>query len=105
MPAVFGDCRVARGEASQGLKLARGRASLPRAALALALCGETNQAKSLIDELTKRYPEDTVINGLWLPAIHAAMGLQRGDAAQAIEQLQAASRYEAAAEFWPPYLR
>ena len=40
----------------QGLKLARGRASLPRAALALALCGEANQAKLLIDELSKRLP-------------------------------------------------
>src|SRR5216117_3826396 len=33
------------------------------------------------------------------------MELQRGNAAQAIEQLQSTSRYEAAAEFWPQYLR
>src|SRR5207253_2545345 len=50
-------------------------------------------------------PEDTVINELWLPAIRAAIELQLGNAAQAIEQLQATSRYEAAAEFWPQYLR
>jgi len=96
---------AARADAAQGLKLARGRASLPRAALALTLCGEANQARSLIDELTKLYPEDTIINSIWLPAIRAAMELQRGNAAQAIEQLQAATRYEAAAEFWPQYLR
>jgi len=102
--AVFGDCRQARVNAAQGLKLARGRASLPRAALALALCGEANQAGSLVDEMTKRYPEDTVINSIWLPVIRAAIDLQRGNAAQTIEQLQAASRYEAAAEFWPPTL-
>jgi len=65
--AVFGDCRVARSEASQGLKLARGRLSLPRVALALALCGETNQAKTLLDEVAKRFPEDTLINSVWLP--------------------------------------
>ncbi len=103
--AVFGDCRQARAGAAQGLKLARGRASLQHAALALALCSEMNQAKSLADELAKRYPEDTVINSIWLPAIHAAMELQRGNAGQAIEQLQAVTRYEAAAEFWPQYLR
>jgi len=103
--AVFGDCRRARADAAQGLKLERGRVSLPRAALALALCGEMNRAKSLVDELAKRYPEDTVINSIWLPAISAAMELQRGNAAQAIEQLQTTSRYEAAAEFWPQYLR
>ncbi len=107
--AVFGDCRQARADAIQGLKLARGRAALPRAALALALCGEANQAKPLSDELIKLYPEDTLINSIWAPAIRAAMNLQRGisnnGAAQAVEQLQAAFRYEAAAEFWPHYLR
>ena len=46
-----------------------------------------------------------MINELWLPAIRAAIELQLGNAAQAIEQLQATSRYEAAAEFWPQYLR
>ena len=55
--------------------------------------------------MIKLYPEDTVINSIWVPAIRAAMELQRGNAAQAIELLQPASRYEAAAEFWPQYLR
>jgi predicted Zn-dependent protease len=40
-----------------------------------------------------------------VPAIRAAIELQRGNAAQAIEQLQPVSSYEAAAEFWPQYLR
>jgi eukaryotic-like serine/threonine-protein kinase len=103
--AVFGDCRQARVDAAQGLKLERGRVSLPRAALALALCSESNQAKPLREELTKRYPEDTVINSIWLPVIRAGVELRRGNAEQAIEQLQITSRYEAAAEFWPQYLR
>ena len=103
--AIFGDRRRAKEYAAQGLKLARGRASLPRAALALALCSEQDQAKSLIDELIKLYPQDTVINSIWVPLIRAAIELQRGNAAQVIEQLQPASRYEGAAEFWPQYLR
>jgi hypothetical protein len=103
--AVFGDCRQARADAMQGLALERGRASLPRAALALALCGGANQVRPLIDDLTKRYPEDTVIHSIWLPAIRAALELQRGNPALAVDQLQTTSRYEAAAEFWPQYLR
>jgi len=87
------------------LNLARGRASLPRSALALALCSQTGQAKPLVDELTKRYPEDTIINFIWLPIIRAAIELQRSNAAGVIEQLQTTSRYEAAVEFWPQYLR
>ncbi len=103
--AVFGDCRQARVEVAQGLKLARGRMLLSRAALALSLCGETHQAQQLVDEVSKLYPEDTLMNAIWLPLIRAALELQRGNAAQAIEQLQATTRYEAAAEFWPQYLR
>jgi hypothetical protein len=91
--------------AQNALHLERGRASLPRAALALALCGETSQVKSLIDELTRRYPDDTVINSVWLPMIGAALELQRGNAQRAITLLQPAGRYEPAAEFWPQYLR
>jgi tetratricopeptide (TPR) repeat protein len=75
------------------------------AVLALALCGEASRAQRLTDELAKRYPKNTGINGIWAPPIHAAIELQRGNATQAIEQLKPASRYEAAAEFWPQYLR
>jgi tetratricopeptide (TPR) repeat protein len=96
----------ARGldEASCPAGPSRGRVSLPRAALALALCGESNQAKLLREELTKRYPEDTVINSIWPPLIRAGVELRRGNPEQAIEQLQATTRYETAAEFWPQYL-
>ncbi len=102
---VFGYCRRAKANSAQGLKLVRSRISLSRAALALALCGEAKQAQSLVDELSERYPEDTLINEIWLPLIRAALELQRGDATQVIERLQTASRYEAAAEFWPQHLR
>jgi tetratricopeptide (TPR) repeat protein len=102
---VFGDCRQARADAAQGLKLNRGRVSLPRAALAAALCGQTDQARSLADELSGLYPEDTLINSIWVPVIRAATELQRRNAAQAVDQLQTTSRYEAVAELWPQYLR
>ena len=102
--ALFGDSRQARAYASQSLKLLRGRLSLLRAALAFALCGESNQAKTLLDEIAKRYPADTLINELWLPVIRATLELQRGNAAQTIDQLQSTLRYEPAAEFWPAYL-
>lgn len=55
--------------------------------------------------MIKLYPEDTLINSIWLPAIRAAIELQSGNAEQTIHQLQAATRCEAAAEFWPQYLR
>jgi eukaryotic-like serine/threonine-protein kinase len=103
--AVFGLCQQAEADAAQGLQLVRGRASLPRAALAFALCGEVKQAQLLVDELTKLYPQDKLLNELWLHVPPAALELQRGQAAQAVAQLETTERYEAAAEFWPQYLR
>ena len=103
--AVLGNCQTSKTSAAQGLTFGRGRLPLARAALALALCGANPQAQSLADELAKRFPEDTLSQEVWLPVIRAALSLQQGKAAQAIEQLQATARYEAAAECWPQYLR
>src|SRR5262245_8777593 len=66
---------------------------------------DSDLAASCVEEIGKRYPEDTLFNSIWLPAIRAALELQRGNAAPTLEQLQATSRYEAAAELWPQYLR
>jgi len=79
--------------------------SRARLALALALCGEVSQAQSLVEELVKRYPKDTLVHRLWLPVIKAALELQRHNPIDAIQSLEAARRYEAAAEFWPQYVR
>lgn len=103
--AAFGQCSAARASAKQALALARQKRTLSHAALALALCNQPAQAQPLHDELVKRFPKDTLITGLWLPVIRAALELQRGNADLAIEQLQPAQRLEAAAEFWPQYLR
>jgi len=103
--AAIGQRAQARAAAAQSLALERNQESLSQAALALALCGETSQAQSLIDEMIKEYPKDTLINSLWLPMIRAATALERGNAGAAIKFLQPAIRYEAAAEFWPQYLR
>jgi eukaryotic-like serine/threonine-protein kinase len=102
---VFGQFTSAKAAAMQSLALDRNQIPLTRAALALAQSGEPSQVQSLIAELAKAHPKDTVLNGVWLPTIRAAMELQLGNAGQAIDLLQAASRYEAAADFWPPYLR
>ena len=102
--AVLGNCQTSKMTAAQGLSFARGRLPLARAALALALCGASSPAQTLTDELAKRFPEDTLSQEVWLPAIRAALSLQLGNGKQAIEQLRNTSRYAAVAEFWPPYL-
>jgi tetratricopeptide (TPR) repeat protein len=103
--AVFGQCAQIKEATSQSLALERNTRSLTRGAVALALCGEAGQAQSLVDELTRLYSKNTLINSLWVPVIRAATQINRNNPAEAVTQLESAKRYEAAAEFWPQYLR
>lgn len=103
--AAFGQCAQARESAAQGMALEHNRVSLPRMALALAMCGEGSQAQAMVEELARRYPKDTLINRLWVPMIRAALELQRHNPTEAVQLLDSAGRYEAAAEFWAQYLR
>jgi len=69
------------------------------------MCGEINPAQTRADKLAQLYPSDTRFNGIWLPVIRAAIELQRNNPARAIQFLEPATRYEAAADFEPQYLR
>jgi len=103
--AVLGKCAESKSAATQALSFERNQVSLTRSSLALALCGDVGQAQALVDELAKEYPQFTIVNGIWLPPIHAALDLDRNNAAQALTDLEPATRYEAAGEFWSQYLR
>ncbi|MGH9940708.1 MAG: tetratricopeptide repeat protein, partial [Blastocatellia bacterium] len=68
----------------------------------LALCGEAARAQSLADERARELPLDTLNNELWAPLIRATIELKRGRTAgaeKAIQLLQPARQYEAAASF------
>ncbi|MGA9393435.1 MAG: hypothetical protein WBV69_23600 [Candidatus Sulfotelmatobacter sp.] len=62
-------------------------------AMALSLGGDAAQAARLADDLTKRFPEDTVVQFEYLPVIHAA-ALLGGSATKAVEALAPAAPYE-----------
>lgn len=103
--AVVGNCQQARESSAQALFLARSNTTLLRGAIALALCGETAQAQTLANELAKANPKDTVINAIWLSTISAAIEIRKDNAALALQLLQPVGPYEAAAFFWPTYIR
>ena len=80
------------------------------AALVLARSGDAVRAEAAANRVSKRFPQDTLVNGYWLPAISAAIELHRNNAAQAVELLQSAVPYELAAPkdfppLYPGYLR
>jgi serine/threonine protein kinase/Flp pilus assembly protein TadD len=96
---------VLKTQTNKALNLERGKDVMKRAALALAVAGQTAEADALIKELHQENPKDTLLNELWLPLVRAAALLQTGKAKEAIEELEITERYERAAEFYPQYLR
>jgi tetratricopeptide (TPR) repeat protein len=98
MEADFGNPVPARAEAKAALTLSSGQSVLTRAAVALASAGESNRALQLADELAKRNPLDTLVNGYWVPTIRARVEINLHNPTRAIELLQTATPYERSEE-------
>jgi len=92
--AMFGNAIEARQRVAAGLGLSNGPGVQFAAALALAFAGDTARAQTLADDLDKQFPESTVVQFNYLPAIRAQLAMNRGDNAKAVDQLQAALPYE-----------
>jgi hypothetical protein len=105
--AIAGQCAEARQEIARGLGLGRNNFTLERASRTLALCGEGNDASRLSGELADRFSSATLTTRIQLPVSSAALAVQRGDSARALELLDTVKPYDhaPAAEFWPRYLR
>lgn len=102
--AVVGQCHVARESLSRLPTLPHMPDVFFDVGIALALCGETSQAQSLVDQRIKKYPKDRVANEIWAPLIQAAIEIERRNYGHAIRLLQDASRYKGITEFWYSYL-
>jgi tetratricopeptide (TPR) repeat protein len=93
--AVYGNPAEARQTAAEALKLAPTSQSVEaEAALAFAMAGDTVRAESLEQDLNKRYPLETQMQSLWLPAIQAQLALNRKNPTPALNSLQAPSTIE-----------
>jgi class 3 adenylate cyclase/tetratricopeptide (TPR) repeat protein len=92
--ALFGNLDEARKRVASVFRLSKGRDVQYGAALALALTGDAVRAKALADELGKDFPEDTIVQFNYLPALNAQLSVLRHDTVKAIELLQAAAPYE-----------
>jgi len=93
--AAYGNAAQARQQATEGLKLAPASQGVQsEAALAFAMAGDAAHAESMAKDLNARYPLDTQMQTLWLPAIRAQLALDRKNPAAALNALQAASSIE-----------
>jgi tetratricopeptide (TPR) repeat protein len=98
MEALVGNEREAQERAGIALEHSTGRDVQYGAALALAFTGNSTRVRTVADDLARRFPEDTLVQFSYLPALRAQLALNRKDATQAIETLQAALPYDFALE-------
>jgi DNA-binding winged helix-turn-helix (wHTH) protein/predicted Zn-dependent protease len=105
--AEFGNDAEARRAAEAALALATDRDSEYGAAVALALGGAEDRAESLARELDQEFPEDTLVQYLYLPAIRGAIAVRQKDSSRSLGALEAARPYElgVAGGLLPIYLR
>ncbi len=89
--AAYGNTLEARVLSGQALVLAPlSRGVWSEAALALAMAGNTSRAESLAKDLDKRFPLDTQVQSLWLPAIREQLDMDKKNAAFAQHPAQTA---------------
>jgi hypothetical protein len=92
---AYGYAAEARQRAAEALKLAPASQGVEsEASLAFAMAGDTARAESLAQDLGRRFPLDTQMQSLWLPAIQAQLALDGKNPAVALNALQAASPIE-----------
>jgi serine/threonine protein kinase/tetratricopeptide (TPR) repeat protein len=110
----FGNAEPALTAVEAGLSLASNHDSQILAALVFAESGDSAHAEKMASDLAKQYPADTLVNFYWLPAIHAAVELDRKNPSKAIELLKLASQYDfgspapaisVGGPLVPPYIR
>jgi eukaryotic-like serine/threonine-protein kinase len=92
--AVFGNVGEARRRANLAVGRSAGRDVQYGAALAFAYAGDDRRAQALAEDLGKTYPEATIVQFNYLPALRAKLAIHRGNPSDAIEILRAASPYE-----------
>jgi len=91
--AFVSDCATARSAAHRGLSVDRSDATMPNAALALALCGETGPAVQEMERLTSAEPANTLVNEVYLPQVKAAAALRQHHPEQVSELLTSVAPY------------
>jgi eukaryotic-like serine/threonine-protein kinase len=92
--AQFADCAQVKEQTARALGISQRPLTMVNAGNVLATCGEFSQTQSIIAELTRRHPKDTVLNKIMLPLVQARIELQRGNPAQAVQLLETTRPYE-----------
>jgi hypothetical protein len=72
---LIGNCSAARDTAHHALNVDRSVATVPNAAIAMALCGEGASALKEIERVAADQPMNTLVNEIYVPEVKAATAL------------------------------
>lgn len=112
--ALFGNVTEARQAATSGLQLSKSRDVEYGVAVELAIPGDRSRALPLIEDLERRFPEDTFVKFTYSPTLRAILAREHGGPSEAIELLQTIAPYELAiprawagffGDLYPVYVR
>ncbi len=96
--AFFGNATKATRGATAALRASRARVVQYGAALALAISRDSSAAQRIVDDLAKRFPEDTCVQTSYLPVLRARLALNQSvngsESARAVKALEVAVPYE-----------
>jgi serine/threonine protein kinase/Tfp pilus assembly protein PilF len=90
---LAGLCDGSEAAVQQALGLDRSRQTESFAVLASGICGNSKVVQSLAEELAKKYPDDTLIQNVYVPLGKAFVALGAGQAKEALEDAEPARAY------------
>jgi serine/threonine protein kinase/tetratricopeptide (TPR) repeat protein len=105
--AEVGNAAKAKELAASSSALAHGRSNMVGVATALAMTGDVTRAQTIMDDLGRRFPDDTILHQVSIPVVRAFIEIERKAPQKAIEALQSAAPFElgTAQGFAPIYVR
>jgi serine/threonine protein kinase/tetratricopeptide (TPR) repeat protein len=99
--AEVGNTAKAKQLAASSSALASGRSNMVPVALALAMIGDVSRAQAIIDDLGRRFPDDTPLHAVGSPSVRALIELNLKAPDKAIELMKAATPYEMGGNIFP----
>jgi serine/threonine protein kinase len=92
--ALFGNTARARQNIQKTLATSVGQDVRAAAALTYAFAADSSKAQSLADGMARQYPQNTIVQFNYLPAIRGQIALAAGHPGEALELLKPARPYE-----------
>jgi serine/threonine protein kinase/tetratricopeptide (TPR) repeat protein len=92
---LAGLCEGNEAKVEQALGLDKSKQTQEAAGLAAAVCGNGKLALPMLEELGRKYPEDTMIQDVYLPLSKAFVALAGGQPQQAVAEAEPAKPYNA----------